>query len=159
MSKLDPRTFPRPPKLERIAKDILIKFPGPQGPTIARTKNAYWVLETFHPPTYYIPPSDIQIQLNKTPRRTFCEWKGAATYFAFKTPDGQTIENRAWTYEAPTKGFQEIKDYLCFYADTRWECIVDGETVEPQPGDFYGGWLTRDIDRTKVKGGPGTLGW
>lgn len=156
---LDPRTFPRPPRLEQIKKTILIKFPGPNGATIASTQRAFWVLETYHPPTYYIPPSDVQLQLNPTSRHTFCEWKGVASYFTFKTPSGEKVDSRAWCYGEPTPSFAPIKDYVSFYADDRWECYVDGEKVEPQPGDFYGGWMTSDIVRASVKGAPGTRGW
>lgn len=156
---LDPRTFPRPPLLQQIKKNILIKFPGPNGQTVASTTNAYWVLETYHPPTYYLPPSSVQIPLRKTGHHSYCEWKGVASYFAFATPEGQQIENRAWTYEEPSNSFRPIKDYVSFYADKRWECYVDGELVEPQPGDFYGGWMTQDIKRESVKGAPGTRGW
>lgn len=156
---LDPRSFPRPPRLERIAKHILIKWPGADGATIASTRNASWVLETYHPPTYYIPPTDVYIPLATTTRQTFCEWKGVATYYTFKTPDGQRVDSRAWSYGAPSTSFKDIKDYLSFYADDRWECYVDGEKVEPQPGDFYGGWMTSDIVRASVKGAPGTRGW
>jgi len=163
---LDPKTFPRPPRLERIAKEILIKWPGPNGATIASTRNAFWVLETYHPPTYYLTPQDVKIPLSKTSHRSFCEWKGVATYFSFQAPtsdegrsNGNGIANRAWCYEDPTPTFKEIKDYVSFYADERWECFVDGEKVEPQPGDFYGGWMTSEIVRSSVKGAPGTRGW
>lgn len=156
---LDPRTFPRPPRLERVAKELIIKWPGTNGGTIAHTRNAFWVLETYHPPTYYIPASDVKIPLEHTSRQTFCEWKGLATYFAFTTPTGERVQNRAWTYEEPSRSFTDIKDHISFYADPRWECYVDGEKVEPQPGDFYGGWMTSDIVRASVKGAPGTRGW
>jgi len=156
---LDPRTFPRPPCLERIAKDLLIKWPGSNGGIIASTKNAFWVLETYHPPTYYIPLSDVKIRLQPTARHTFCEWKGVASYFAFETPSGEKVADRAWTYEEPTPAFKDVKNHVSFYADDRWECYVDGEKVEPQPGDFYGGWMTSDIVRASVKGAPGTRGW
>ncbi|KAI4719779.1 DUF427-domain-containing protein [Aureobasidium sp. EXF-10727] len=156
---LDPRTFPRPPALQQIKKNILIKFPGPDGPTIASTDRAYWVLETYHPPTYYLPPASIKLDMTPTSRRTFCEWKGAANYFTFKTPAGDLVDSRAWTYNEPTPTFTDIKGYVSFYADPRWECYVDGELVEAQPGDFYGGWMTSDIVRKSVKGAPGTRGW
>lgn len=158
---LDPKTFPRPPLLQRITKQLLIKFPGPHGPTIATTDRAYWVLETYHPPTYYLPRDSISIPLTKTPRQSFCEWKGVATYFSFKTSGGETVADRAWTYEEPSPGFREIRDFVSFYADAegRWECYVDGEMVEAQPGDFYGGWMTSEIVRESVKGRPGTRGW
>ncbi|KAF2150877.1 DUF427-domain-containing protein [Myriangium duriaei CBS 260.36] len=154
---LDPKTFPRPPKLERIAKEILIRWPD--GTPIASTSNAFWVLETYHPPTYYIPPSDVQVPLQKLSRQTYCEWKGSASYFSMTSPNGEKIDGRVWNYERPNPSFAEIKDYLCFYADERWNSYVDGEKVEPQPGDFYGGWMTKDIVRASVKGAPGTRGW
>lgn len=99
------------------------------------------------------------MDLKKTPRRTFCEWKGPATYFAVPLPGPgeKFVENRAWTYEKPTERFADIKDYVSFYTGP-WECFVDSEKVEPQPGDFYGGWVTSEIVG-KIKGGPGTLGW
>lgn len=85
--------------------------------------------------------------LSKTPRKTWCEWKGAATYWALANPSNpsEKVADRIWSYEKPTLGFQVIKDYLSFYAGP-WDCFVDGEKVEPQPGDFYGGWVTSDID-------------
>lgn len=87
---------------------------------------------------YYIPPSDIKVPLEKTFRQSYCEWKGFASYFNVQSPDDKAVENRAWAYGRPTQGFKEIKDYVSFYAGP-WDCYVDGEKVEPQPGDFYGG--------------------
>jgi len=159
---LDPRTFPRPPRLERIAKELIVKWHGSHeanGDVIASTRNAFWVLETFHPPTYYIPASDVKVHLKPSHQKTFCEWKGFATYFTIAGPDGRDILNRAWTYENPSSTYRDIKGYLSFYADDNWECYVDGERVEPQPGDFYGGWMTSDIVRSSVKGAPGTRSW
>lgn len=96
---------------------------------------------------YYLPPSSIIAPLAKTARRTYCEWKGHATYHAITHPTtGETVQNKVWSYEKPTEGFVAIKDYLSFYANAPWECYVDGEKVQPQPGDFYGGWVTSDID-------------
>lgn len=126
---LDPKTFPRPPSLSRIQKHILIKWPGPAGSIIAETRNASWVLETFHPPTYYIPRSDVKAELRKTARSTFCEWKGAATYWAVKDGSGNEVENRIWSYESPSARFEGIKGDLCFYVGP-WECFVDGEKSE-----------------------------
>lgn len=93
-----------------------------------------------HPPTYYLPPSDVQMSLLKrNNRHTFCEWKGSASYFDFKpVSGGDTIKSRIWTYETPTERFKPIKDYISFYAGP-WKCFVDGEEVKAQPGDFYGG--------------------
>ena len=148
--KLNPKNFPRPPLCERTPRHLEIKWTGQ---TIADTKEAYWVLETFHPPTYYLPPSCLKVQLNKNARSSYCEWKGTASYY-----DLDGVKSRIWSYDNPTGGFKEIKDYLSFYAGP-WDCYVDGEKVEPQPGDFYGGWTTSDIDTTHVKGAPGTRHW
>ncbi|KAF4881498.1 hypothetical protein CGCF415_v015585 [Colletotrichum fructicola] len=118
---------------------------------IADTKDAYWVLETHHPPTYYLPSTSINVPLTPTQRSTYCEWKGAATYYAITAPrtsnvqEPQVVSNRIWSYNSPTPGFDAIKGYLSFYAGP-WDCFVDGELVEPQPGDFYGGWVTSDIE-------------
>jgi len=107
---------------------------------------------------YYLPPASITIPLIRSTHSSFCEWKGRATYYNLKSPDGgEEVKNRAWSYASPTKGFEALKGYVSFYAGP-WDCYVDGEKVEPQPGDFYGGWVTSDIEG-KVKGGPGTWGW
>ncbi|KAB8342933.1 hypothetical protein FH972_022530 [Carpinus fangiana] len=161
---LDPKTFPRPPLLERTSKHLVIKWPAALGgATIADTTSAYWVLETFHPPTYYIPPGDVAPGALSTSsaRRTFCEWKGDATYFRVARPDGSgSVDGRAWTYERPSvERFAPIAGFVSFYAGNEWECFVDDEKVEAQPGSFYGGWMTSDIKRESVKGAPGTTGW
>ena len=155
-TKLNPRNFPRPPLCERTPRHLQVKW---NDHVIADTKDGYWVLETHHPPTYYLPPASLKVQLQKNNRSTFCEWKGAATYYDIANPakPGEVVKNRIWSYDSPTSGFKDIKGYLCFYAGP-WDCFVDGEKVEPQPGDFYGGWVTSEIEGT-VKGGPGTYGW
>ncbi|KAJ4386082.1 hypothetical protein N0V93_008974 [Gnomoniopsis smithogilvyi] len=142
-TKLNVQSFPRPPLLEKTPRHLQVKW---NGELIADTKDAYWVLETHHPPTYYLPPSSLKVSLTQTPRKTWCEWKGRATYWALANPTSpsQTVADRIWSYEKPTAGFEPIKDYLSFYAGP-WDCFVDGEKVEPQPGDFYGGWVTSDI--------------
>ncbi|KAL3956710.1 hypothetical protein ACCO45_009556 [Purpureocillium lilacinum] len=151
--KLNVQSFPRPPALQKISRDIRITF---RGDTIAQTQDAYWVLETHHPPTYYLPRTSVKLALTPTGRRTGCEWKGTATYYEAKLGDGTTVANRIWTYEAPTPAFEPIRGYLSFYAGPPWDCFVDGERVEPQPGDFYGGWVTSDIEGI-VKGHTGNL--
>lgn len=121
-----------------------------------------------HPPTYYLPPEDVNTSaLKQNSRHTFCEWKGSASYFDFKPSSGDTIKSRIWTYETPSSRFKPIKGYFSFYAGP-WECYVDDAEVKPQPGDFYGGarvhhyldfacegltwlplysgWMTSDID-------------
>ncbi|WPG99842.1 Hypothetical protein R9X50_00266200 [Acrodontium crateriforme] len=155
--KLNPRNFPRPPLCEKTARHLQVKW-GNQ--VIADTKDAYWVLETYHPPTYYIPQTDLKVALLPSSHSSFCEWKGRATYYNLANTEspGEIVKNRIWSYGNPTQGFTPIKDYVCFYAGP-WDCFVDGEKVIPQPGDFYGGWMTSDIEREAVKGGPGTYGW
>ncbi|KAK8877525.1 hypothetical protein PGQ11_002471 [Apiospora arundinis] len=157
--KLNVQSFPRPPLLERTPRHLQVKW---NGQLIADTKEAYWVLETHHPPTYYLPPSSIMIPLTQTSRSSYCEWKGRATYFSVTAPSQETtdssnttVANRIWTYNSPTKPFEVIKGYLSLYAGP-WDCYVDGERVEPQPGDFYGGWVTSDIDGI-VKGKHGNF--
>lgn len=174
-TKLNVQSFPRPPLLEKTPRHLQIKW---NNQLIADTKEAYWVLETHHPPSmypvrtlqqhsfnhwtivvvthnfhhhhrqpaYYLPPSALSVPLKETPRKTWCEWKGRATYWALANPanPSESVADRIWSYAKPTPGFEAIKDYLSFYAGP-WECFVDGEKVEPQPGDFYGGWVTSDI--------------
>lgn len=132
-AKLNPRNFPRPPLCERTPRALQVKW---DGHVIADTTEAYWVLETHHPPTYYLPPSSIMVPLQKNSRSTMCEWKGAATYYDIANPNkpSEVVRNRIWSYDNPTPGFKAIKGYLCFYAGP-WDCYVDGERVEPQPGD------------------------
>lgn len=156
-AKLDPRTFPRPPLCEQTPRHLQIRWGGQ---VIADTKAAYWVLETHHPPTYYLPKDDIKAALTTNKKSSYCEWKGRATYYNLVNPTNtsEVVHSRAWSYEDPTPGFQAIKGYVSFYAGP-WDCFVDGEKVEPQPGDFYGGWMTSDIQREAVKGAPGTLFW
>ena len=156
-TKLNPRNFPRPPLCEKTPRHLQVKW---NGQIIADTKDAYWVLETHHPPTYYLPPSALKVPVQTTSNSSFCEWKGRATYYSVANPTEpeEVVKNRAWSYESPTEGFKGIKGYLSFYAGP-WDCYVDGERVVPQPGDFYGGWMTSDIERSTVKGGPGTWGW
>jgi uncharacterized protein (DUF427 family) len=155
--KMNPRNFPRPPLCEQTPRHLQVIW---NGTTIADTKEAYWVLETHHPPTYYLPLSSLKVSLLPSDRSSFCEWKGKATYHNLANPSNsnEVVKNRVWSYGSPTPGFKGITDYLSFYAGP-WDCFVDGEKVEPQPGDFYGGWMTSDIERSTVKGGPGTWGW
>ncbi|KAF6822967.1 hypothetical protein CMUS01_10886 [Colletotrichum musicola] len=157
-AKLNVQFFPRPPLLQKTCKHLQVVW---NGHVIADTREAYWVLETHHPPTYYMPPTALRISLAPTRRSSYCEWKGVATYYAVVAPTSesaggaQVVADRIWSYEAPTAGYEAIKGYVSFYAGP-WNCFVDGEKVEPQPGDFYGGWLTSDIEGI-VKGARGNL--
>ena len=147
--------YPRPPRLEPVSKRIQIMF---NGVTIADTVGAYRVLETSHPPTYYLPPGDIQAQyLTPAPGNSLCEWKGAARYVTLRV-NGKEAASVGWYYPDPTPAFAPIKDYVAFYAAPMDSVTVDGERVTPQPGGFYGGWITSDIVGP-FKGEPGTFGW
>jgi uncharacterized protein (DUF427 family) len=147
--------YPRPPRVEATAKRIEVYFNGVK---VADTVRAKRVLETSHPPVYYIPPEDVEIgYLTPNRRSTYCEFKGTATYFDLQV-EGHATRNAAWTYADPTPGFEEIAGYIGFYPGPMDRCLVDGEVVKPQPGDFYAGWITRDI-KGPFKGGPGTMGW
>lgn len=147
--------YPRPPRLEASTKHIQVVF---NGVIIADTHRAQRVLETSHPPVYYIPPEDIQSQyFTRTARSSFCEWKGQAAYYTITVGD-RTAENAAWFYPNPTRSFASIKDYVAVYPSRMEVCYVDGEKVTAQPGDFYGGWITSDIVGP-FKGGVGTWGW
>ncbi|GAB4813212.1 hypothetical protein N2152v2_000258 [Parachlorella kessleri] len=121
--------YPRPPRLEQTPKHLRVLL---NGEVVADSKSAYRVLETSHPPAYYIPPSDIKQDLvsKSAGGSTFCEWKGSATYWDV-TVGGKTVQRRVWSYEDPTPSFQPIKGYLSFYASP-FTCFVDDEEVVPQ---------------------------
>lgn len=148
--------YPRPPRVEDSPKRIRVTFNGEMIADSTRTKR---VLETSHPPVYYIPQEDVQMQyLQPTARSTFCEWKGAASYFDVVVGDRQ-VPNGAWCYPQPTaERFRGIANYIAVYPSKMDACYVDDETVQPQEGDFYGGWITEDIVGP-FKGGQGTWGW
>jgi len=147
--------YPRPPRIEKTHKRIRVIF---NGETIADTTNAYRILETSHPPAYYIPQDDIRMEyLTSTTRRTFCEFKGAASYWTVQVGQ-RKAENAAWSYASPNSVYQAAKDHICFYANDMDECYVEDERVIPQEGDFYGGWITSDVVGP-FKGAPGTWGW
>lgn len=147
--------YPRPPRLEPTSRRIQIIHGGE---TIADSSRAYRVLETSHPPVYYLPPDDIRQDLIRpSPRRGVCEWKGAARYHTLQLDD-RVIADAAWSYPNPTPAFTPITDYLAFYPSKLDRCLVDGVEVASQPGDFYGGWITPDVVGP-FKGDPGTWGW
>jgi uncharacterized protein (DUF427 family) len=147
--------YPRPPRVELSSKHVQVVF---NGVVIADTRRAQRVLEMSHPPVYYIPTEDIRMEyLTPTGRATYCEWKGRAGYYTVSV-NGKTAQNAAWFYPNPTPAFAAIKDYVAFYPGRMDQCMVDGEAVQAQPGDFYGGWITRDIVGP-FKGTPGTTSW
>ncbi len=144
--------YPRPPRLEPTPRRLRIVHGGA---VLAETCRALRILETSHPPVYYLPQADIAMDRLKPSswRGSFCEWKGAAAYWSL--PD---IADVAWSYPKPTAAYFALKDHLAFYASRVDECTVDGERVQPQPGAFYGGWITSHV-AGPFKGAPGTLGW
>ncbi|HEY7176684.1 MAG TPA: DUF427 domain-containing protein [Micromonosporaceae bacterium] len=134
--------YPRPPRLEPTPREVRVVHHGTQ---IARTTGAFRVLETSHPPVYYLPPGDVRTDLLiPTSRHTFCEFKGVAHYVDLVLPD-DTIREAAWYYPDPIEGFEDIAGYFAFYASQLDECTVAGERVTAQDGEFYGGWITSDI--------------
>ncbi len=125
---------------------------------IAKTNKALRVIETSHPPTYYFPPEDVNRKLLiKNKHNSFCEWKGIAKYLNLSL-DKIKILNIAWYYSLPTKDFLPIKNFISFYASKAEKCLVNGELVKKQDGDFYGGWITNNL-KGPFKGAPGTAGW
>ena len=147
--------YPRPPRLASDARRVLVRA-GDH--VIADTHRAVRVLETASPPTFYLPPDDIdQTLIVAASGESMCEWKGAASYWTVLLPDGTRIETVGWSYPRPQPAFAAIAGWLSFYP-ARLHCEVGGERVRPQPGGFYGGWLTDEIVGP-VKGEPGTGHW
>jgi uncharacterized protein (DUF427 family) len=147
--------YPRPPRLEDTPRHLVVIF---NGVVIAETTRGRRVLETSHPPVYYFPPEDVRAEYLIASRRgSFCEWKGSAGYYTVKVGDRE-LRDVAWFYADPTPAFEGIRGYVAFYAGPMDECRVDGERVTPQPGGFYGGWVTVDVVGP-FKGEPGTAGW
>jgi uncharacterized protein (DUF427 family) len=147
--------YPRPPRLEPVERRIRVELGGL---VIAETEAAYRVLETSHPPNYYLPPDDIRPgTLVRSTRRSFCEWKGEAHYFDVHAGERHELA-AAWGYDTPSAGFERIAGFVAFYAGRMDACWVGDELVVPQPGGFYGGWVTSAIVGP-FKGGPGSEGW
>jgi len=147
--------YPRPPLAEPSTRRIRVVLGGV---TVADTTRAMRVLETSHPPGYYIPPEDVRREyLRPSRRHTFCEFKGQASYYDLVVGE-RVVRDAAWYYADPAPGYEVIRDHLAFYPGRVDACFVDEEQVVAQAGDFYGGWLTADIVGP-FKGGPGTAGW
>ena len=147
--------YPRPPRVEPSSQLIRIVF---NGTMVAETSSALRVLETSHPPVYYIPPGDVQQQLlSPTAHHSYCEYKGQASYYSVKVGN-KVSENAAWSYHQPSTGYESLKDHLAFYPGRVDACYVDDERVQSQEGDFCGGWITSVIEGP-FKGGPGTAAW
>jgi uncharacterized protein (DUF427 family) len=152
--------YPRPPALEPEPRRIRIVH---RGVVLADTTAAFRVLETSHPPSYYLPPDAVASEyLEPAGGGSICEWKGAAKYWTVDLRnaegDGERLERVGWSYPDPTRRFAGLRDHLAFYAAAFDEVTVGGEQVEPQPGGFYGGWVTSWV-KGPFKGGPGSWGW
>jgi len=147
--------YPRPPRLEPNVRRLRVVL-GDE--VIAETTRGYRVLETSHPPNYYFPPEDTADDaLVPATGASFCEWKGRAHYFTVLGGDRVETE-AAWGYATPSPAFAPIRGHVAFYAHRMDACFVDDERAEPQPGRFYGGWITSDVVGP-FKGGPGSRGW
>ena len=146
--------YPRPPAIVADHRSVEVRW---MGKLIARTTQAVRVLETASPPTFYLPPVDVNDTfLREVSGTSFCEWKGSATYWNIEV-NNQTIEKAAWSYNKPNPAFRSLKGYYSFYPG-KIDCFVDEVRVKPQPGSFYGGWMTPEIVGP-VKGDPGSGGW
>ena len=147
--------FPRPAIAMPSAQHVRIEH---RGQVIADTRASVKTLETSHPPSYYIPPDAVAMTLfRRSTQTSFCEWKGDAVYYDLLI-DGETHRGIAWSYPAPTRAFAALRDHLAFYAAPFDACFVDDERVVPQPGGFYGGWITSDL-AGPFKGVPGSRYW
>jgi len=147
--------YPRPPRVETSQKLVRVEFAGE---VIAETTRAYRVLETSHPPVFYIPLEDVRGEfLRPSRRRTYCEFKGEAGYYDL-VAGGREVREAAWYYPEPSARYEALRGHVAFYpgrVDAAW---VADEQVTPQEGDFYGGWITSEIEGP-FKGAPGTAGW
>jgi uncharacterized protein (DUF427 family) len=148
--------YPRPPRVEPTPRRVRVVFGGV---TIVDTRRAWRLLETSHPPTYYVPIDDVATGVLRPAGGpgSFCEWKGMASYFDVASGE-RTAPRAAWTYATPSPSYEALRDHVAFYAASMDACYVDDERVTPQPGGFYGGWITSDLVGP-FKGAPGTAGW
>lgn len=147
--------YPRPPRVEPFTGEITVELGGE---VIASTRRSWRVLETSHPPAYYLPREAFaEGALREAPGSSWCEWKGRATYYDL-LGGGVVARKSAWSYLSPTPGFESIAGAVAVMAANVDRCTVNGEVVVPQPGGFYGGWITSWVTGP-FKGGPGSAGW
>jgi uncharacterized protein (DUF427 family) len=147
--------YPRPPRLEQPADHVVVTH---NGRVIVDTTSPLRILETSHPPTYYLPRRDVdQGVLEPVEGSTFCEFKGLASYADLVVGDNR-LSRAVWWYPDPSPGYLELVDHIALYPGRVDQCTVNGEVVQAQEGDFYGGWITSHITGP-FKGAPGTLGW
>lgn len=148
--------YPRPPLVVPSYEHVVVEL---DGEVVVETRRSLRVLETSHPPVYYLPVEHVVPGvLRPVPGQTWCEFKGAASYFDVVGPGGGVRSRAAWHYPQPTPGYEALAGHVAFYPGRMGRCTVDGETVVAQPGDFYGGWITSRVTGP-FKGAPGTSGW
>ncbi|MGZ8993109.1 MAG: DUF427 domain-containing protein [Burkholderiaceae bacterium] len=150
--------FPRPPRIAPDQREVVVRWgTGQSMREIARTRRAVRVLETSHPPSFYLPWDDVARDfLQRAPGESFCEWKGPAHYWTLIDGD-RRLTRVAWSYPQPLSGAEALADCVAFYP-AALDCRVDGAIVRPQPGGFYGGWITPELTGP-FKGEPGSEGW
>ena len=147
--------YPRPPRVEPCSRRVRVELAGVM---LADSTQALRVLETSQPPGIYIPPADVACEhLRPSAHRTFCEWKGIASYFDVEVGFGRS-ESAAWHYPEPVPDYAELAGHVAFYPARVDACWLDEERAETNPGDFYGGWITSEI-AGPFKGAPGTAHW
>ena len=147
--------YPRPPAVDPSTEQVVIEFGGR---VVADTKAALRVLETSHPPTYYLPRADVDLDLiDEVPGHTWCEFKGQAHYGDLVVGD-RRVSRALWWYPDPQPAYRALVDHVAFYPGKMDRCTVNGEVVLAQEGDFYGGWITSAVTGP-FKGAPGTSGW
>lgn len=146
--------YPRPPVAQPCHERIVVEH---SGDVVADTTRAVRVLETSHPPVFYVPRQDVHVELTRARHTSWCEWKGRATYWHVHGASWR-LDDAAWSYADPSPGFEAITDHVAFYPSKMDRCTVAGEPVVPQPGDFYGGWITSRVTGP-FKGNAGTAGW
>lgn len=137
--------YPRPPRLEPSSCHVRVEA---LGQVLADSHRSLRVLETFHPPTVYLPPEAMALELlQPAAGRSFCEWKGVARYFDVVLPGaGRRLARAVWQYPAPSAAFAPLAGWYALYPALMDGCWVDGERVLPQPGGFYGGWITSAVE-------------
>jgi uncharacterized protein (DUF427 family) len=150
--------FPRPPRVVPDAREVVVRWGALE---VARTRRAVCVLETSHPPSFYLPWADVAPGLlHAAGGGSYCEWKGPARYWTLREPGSaaaRELRAVAWSYPQPLAGAEALADCVAFYAGTL-DCTVGGAPVTPQPGGFYGGWITPEL-AGPFKGAPGSEGW
>lgn len=147
--------YPRPPRVEPVLERIRVEF---DGQLVADTRRGLRVLETAGPPGYYLPPEDVKTELLRPSRHSsLCEWKGRAHYWHLETA-GRRSRNAAWSYPEPLEGYEQIRGFFAFYAQRVDAAYLGQEQARPQPGQFYGGWITSKIVGP-FKGEPGSEAW